>query len=443
MEDLQCKYDGTVRNSSGDVIQFLYGEDGMDGAFIEKQSLDSITLGDEKLAQMYMFNFERADFGDGIMDPEVIEDIRQNRDVQKLLWDEYEQIKADRDLLRREIFPTFEDAVFLPVNLKRLVWNGQKRFRIDVRQPTDLHPKDVIMDLRELIDSLVVVPGNDELSKEAQLNATTLFTILLRSTLASKRVVVNFRLSKQAFLWVLGEIKSNFYKSLAHPGEMIGAIAAQSIGEPATQMTLNTFHYAGVSAKNVTLGVPRLREIINVSKSPKTPTLTVFLKPTCKYDSEAAKRVQCNLEHTTLRKVTSATEIYYDPDPMHTVIAEDDSFVTDYYDVPDEETPLANLSPWVLRIVLNREMMTDKNLTMRDIAEKIFDDFGADLNVLFSDDNSEKLVMRVRVVMNEESKARESDGSEDELFLKRIESNMLTELTLRGIPEIRKVCKPL
>lgn len=60
---------------------------------------------------------------------------------------------------------------------------------------------------------------------------------------------------------------------------MVGALAAQSLGEPATQMTLNTFHYAGVSAKNVTLGVPRLKEIINVSKKPKTPSLTIFLAP--------------------------------------------------------------------------------------------------------------------------------------------------------------------
>ena len=58
---------------------------------------------------------------------------------------------------------------------------------------------------------------------------------------------------------------------------MVGALAAQSLGESATQMTLNTFHYAEVSAKNVTLGVPRLRELINVSKIPKTPSITVFL----------------------------------------------------------------------------------------------------------------------------------------------------------------------
>ena len=70
---------------------------------------------------------------------------------------------------------------------------------------------------------------------------------------------------------------------------MVGALAAQSLGEPATQMTLNTFHYAGVSAKNVTLGVPRLKEIINVSKRPKTPSLTVFLTGQPARDAEKAK----------------------------------------------------------------------------------------------------------------------------------------------------------
>lgn len=87
---------------------------------------------------------------------------------------------------------------------------------------------------------------------------------------------------------------------------MVGALAAQSLGEPATQMTLNTFHYAGVSAKNVTLGVPRLKELINISKRPKTPSLTVFLLGQAARDAERAKDILCRLEHTTLRKVRGA-----------------------------------------------------------------------------------------------------------------------------------------
>ncbi len=97
------------------------------------------------------------------------------------------------------------------------------------------------------------------------------------------------KLSLEAFEWVLGEIESRFQQAKVQPGEMIGALAAQSLGEPATQMTLNTFHYAGVSAKNVTLGVPRLKEIINVSKRPKTPSLTIFLLGQAARDAEKCK----------------------------------------------------------------------------------------------------------------------------------------------------------
>lgn len=91
---------------------------------------------------------------------------------------------------------------------------------------------------------------------------------------------------------------------------MIGTVAAQSLGEPTTQMTLNTFHFAGVSAKNVTLGVPRLTELINVAKNIKTPSLSVYLQPELALVREAAAAVKTRLEYTTLKHVTAGTEIW-------------------------------------------------------------------------------------------------------------------------------------
>ena len=82
---------------------------------------------------------------------------------------------------------------------------------------------------------------------------------------------------------------------------MVGALAAQSIGQPCTQMTLNTFHYAGVSAKNVTLGVPRLKELINVSKKPKTPSLTVFLLGQAAKDAEKCKVRRKRIKQMSIR----------------------------------------------------------------------------------------------------------------------------------------------
>ena len=126
------------------------------------------------------------------------------------------------------------------------------------------------------------------------------------------------------------------------------------MGEPATQMTLNTFHFAGVSAKNVTLGVPRLNEILNVAKTVRTPSLTIYLADEWKEDEAKARGVQAKLEHTTLGDVTVKTQIVYDPDATDSVVAEDREFVQAYCEVPDEDFDAKAMSPWVLRFVLNR-----------------------------------------------------------------------------------------
>ena len=241
------------------------------------------------------------------------------------------------------------------------------------------------------------------------------------------------RLSEESFEWLLGEIESKFHLAMATPGEMVGAMAAQSIGEPATQMTLNTFHFAGVSSKNVTLGVPRLKEIINISKKPKAPSLTVFLTGAAARDAEKAKNVLCRLEHTTLRKVTANTAIYYDPEPQNTVIAEDQEFVNVYYEMPDFDQ--SRISPWLLRIELDRKRMTDKKLTMEQISEKINAGFGDDLNCIFNDDNAEKLVLRIRIMNSDDGKdmgeEEQADKMEDDMFLRCIEANMLSDMTLQ------------
>lgn len=440
MEDIMVKYDGTVRNSLGDVIQFLYGEDGMDAVWIESQKLDSLKLKKAEFDNVFRYELDDENWRPNYMLPEHVDDLKTIREFRNVFEAEVQKLEADRFQLGTEITTTGDNTWPMPVNLKRLIWNAQKTFKIDLRRPSDMHPMEIVEAIDKLQERLKVVPGDDAMSIEAQKNATLFFNILLRSTFASKRVLKEYRLTKEAFEWVIGEIESRFLQSLVAPGEMIGCVAAQSIGEPATQMTLNTFHYAGVSAKNVTLGVPRLREIINVAKKIKTPSLSVYLKPEVNKKKELAKNVQCALEYTTLRSVTHATEIWYDPDPLGTIIDEDMDFVRSYYEMPDEDIDPDKISPWLLRIELNREMMVDKKLSMADIAEKINHEFDDDLSCIFNDDNADKLILRIRITNDEAPKGEIQDESaEDDVFLKKIEGNMLTEMALRGIPDINKV----
>ena len=114
---------------------------------------------------------------------------------------------------------------------------------------------------------------------------------------------------------------------------MVGSIAAHSLGEPATQMTLNTFHFAGVSSKNVTLGVPRLKEIINVSRNIKTPIMQIFLLEEHRKSEKSVMKVQGLIEHTALIDLVDSSQIYYDPDPKVTCIADDMQLVELYNEV--------------------------------------------------------------------------------------------------------------
>jgi len=90
-------------------------------------------------------------------------------------------------------------------------------------------------------------------------------------------------------------------------GTAVGALAAQSIGEPATQMTLKTFHFAGVASMNITQGVPRLEEIINASQNIKGPLITCHLDERHRYSADMARIVKSRIEKTLLGEVGAVT----------------------------------------------------------------------------------------------------------------------------------------
>lgn len=439
LEDVSVCYDGTVRNSLGDILQFVYGEDGIDGAFIERQRVDPFFLSHDAFRKKYKVDLfsPSGGFKKGTLQAGLI---AKPKDLQAELDAEFEQIEKDRQDLRDFIFLYGDgnQAHYLPVNLRRIIQNAQQLFAIDRRKPSDLGPLEIINSVRALISRLKVIRGDDPLSLEANENATLLFQMHLRSTFATRVVLEEFHLNKQAFEWVLGEVETKFNQSVANPGEMCGTLAAQSIGEPATQMTLNTFHYAGVSSKNVTLGVPRLKEIINVATNIKTPSLTVYLTKENAEDQNRAKAIQTELAFTTLKTVTASTEIIFDPDPSATVIDEDKDFVEAFFAIPDEtvEANLGRQSPWLLRLELDRAKMLDKKLEMSYVASRISEAFSSDLFVIWSEDNAEKLIIRCRTLQGDDKE--DFDTSED-VFLKQVEQSMLNSVSLRGVEGIRRV----
>ncbi|MBW0472812.1 hypothetical protein O181_012527 [Austropuccinia psidii MF-1] len=440
LEDVMVTYDGTVRNSLGDIVQFVYGEDGIDGGTVEYQQLDSVRLSNQQFDKKFRVDVTdpRLAYKPGVLQVGLDDN---SLALQSILDAEWNQLCEDREMLRKFIFTDGNGRKPLPVNIRRIIQNAQQIFHIDFRKPSDLPPQDIIQMVNDLCERIVVVRGDDPLSRAAQENATLLFRILLRSNFATKRVLEEFHLNREAFVWVLGEIEARFNQSLAAPGEMCGTLAAQSIGEPATQMTLNTFHYAGVSSKNVTLGVPRLKEIINVALNIKTPSLTVYLKEEIANNIEAAKDIQTELAHTTLKTVTASTQIIYDPNPKSTIVEEDLDFVDAFFAVPDDEVEaqIDHQSPWLLRLELDRAKMLDKKLSMSFVASRIAEVFKSDLFIIWSEDNAEKLIIRCRAMQSSEiDKDDDDDQVEEDVFLREIDQ-LLGGISLRGVEGIQRV----
>jgi DNA-directed RNA polymerase subunit A" len=117
-----------------------------------------------------------------------------------------------------------------------------------------------------------------------------------------------YDLTEDDFKKIITEVIKEYRKSLVEPGEAVGNVAAQSIGEPGTQMTLKTFHYAGVAELNVTLGLPRLIEIVDARKNPSTPMMTVYFEDEYATDPVKARDVAQRIELTKIDNIAQSIE---------------------------------------------------------------------------------------------------------------------------------------
>jgi DNA-directed RNA polymerase subunit A' len=211
LEHLRIEYDGTVRNSVGEIIQFRYGEDGVDPA--------------------------KSDHGKAVNVSRLIDQIRIMLETGKPSSQKY--IRQRLEDVGTELTPRLE---------------------------------------REL---------RQELHKA--------------------------KLSQEGVDQAINLTVENYRRALVEPGEAVGIVAAQSIGEPGTQMTLRTFHYAGVREQNVTLGLPRLIEIVDARRVPSTPIMTIYLDKEHRKSKEKATEIARDVICTTVEDIVKAAP-YIDPE---------------------------------------------------------------------------------------------------------------------------------
>lgn len=361
MEDQHVDYSGSVRNVTDSIIQFTYGEDGVDTVCIESQSCD---LGLMTMEAVYRtFALSPTD-----VNPFLKEAVTECPDM-------VDEILHDRDLLVQNVFRYRKmDTLQAPVNIRRLIESYANAYATK----TDLTPQHVVEGINGFVTRH---PKN------------LVFHALLRFNLAPKMSILIHRFTEELFDELMRDIEFRYVKALCHAGEMVGPLAAQSIGEPTTQLTLNTFHSAGTVKANATSGVPRIEELLSASQNPKRPGNTAYLSGTASQNDaiELKKKVQ----RTTVRDITRSFRIYYDPYPLSasTSIDEDRELLETYerFREGDECT-----SPWIVRIELNEaEMVSRTIMDITEIAAKLHANSGLKMVKCISGTAGGKLVLRL------------------------------------------------
>jgi DNA-directed RNA polymerase II subunit RPB1 len=236
MEDHQIDRDGIIRNSNNQIIEFAYGGDGMDATYIEKISCKFLMLSDREIREQ--IDWESSN----------------HPELPNIIQREYDRIVELRDRVRKMKDSLwnkkFEDTLFIPIDVKRMVCVACREQ--GYCPEGEIRPAELLFEVDKLCDDLIEVSTLRAQTKRTSRNkrarverslvvrSTDSIRMAIRCELISKNVVHNFACNWSTWRSLRQKIFDRYIHWSANPGEMVGALAAQSIGEPSTQMTLKS-----------------------------------------------------------------------------------------------------------------------------------------------------------------------------------------------------------
>jgi len=478
MEDLKVEYDMTVRNGKQRIIQFTYGDDGIDTIKVENQSLPLVAMSlDEIYAHFHMPLDNSSDTQESAVTAftktAYAKMKKEKAATTKKIRDLIDYMIEMRDLIIEHVFNRLDNKnVQMPVSFVHIINNVQAQQQINQNSMVDITPIEA-MDM--------ISAGFRQLETLYYSPPTLLFKVMYYYYLSPKELLLVKRFNRSALSILISVINLQYKRSIVAPGEMVGMVSAQSIGEPTTQLTLNTFHSAGVASKsNATRGVPRIEEILSLSENPKNPSITVYFKEDDENTPERVQEFIPLIEHTKLAEVVLSVEVCFDPDDLNTLVEQDRAVMSQYQEfeklieecvrdsvvagtsgVPDvpaggaaasaASAAAASKSKWIIRIKIDPEAMLDKKLTMDDIHFAIKNSYGNEVSCAFSDYNDDNLVFRLRmenIAQNKKSggggagggnKQNPLDQSDHIYMIKGFQDQLLNNIVLRGVKGIKKV----
>ena len=510
MEDLVVRYDMTVRNNMNKIIQFKYGDDCVDPVKVEGQYLallnwnlkeiydhyDCIGINDQSTEEMEIYTKSAQS--------------RLKNQRQEALDKSHQYIEnmiETRDVLVEKVFRGKDEGAIikLPVMFKAIIENLQGQLGLGdlvknksgkLMSKNSQHKKmEHLEELEEFTTTTDVTPlecyqmvenfYETRFKTMGKAVPNRMFELFYYFYLTPKHLLVEKRFHKKALEQLLEMILLRYKQAIVHPGEAVGVIAGQSAGELSTQASLNSFHTAGGKLKksNMTTGVPRIEELLQLTRSPKTPSLTIYLKPNDELSSDRAEGVSLLIGYMKLSEIVKGVKIMFDP--RDDVIPEDNLLIKRYLEFeqqvldcnqadpltqdatasvtePTENTTKKrgkkaaaqktqqeieeNKSKWVIRLEFDAETMLNKNITMDDVYFVLSRQYSDKISCIYSDYNASNLIFRIRLDNDMFSEAgrkkagtKSLDRMDDIYILKNFQTQLLNNTVLRGIPGIVNV----
>uniref|UniRef100_A0A6C0HV26 DNA-directed RNA polymerase n=1 Tax=viral metagenome TaxID=1070528 RepID=A0A6C0HV26_9ZZZZ len=364
LEDLLVNYEGLIRTANGVLVQYLYGDSGIDQQKQTQVKINLINLNNTAIKEQFIFN-----------DDEIKQlEKKYKIDVDKYNKNMLEKMIDMRDKLRKIYFlstgnyKVIEDSFMLPINLLRI---SQE---IESTESISMDPNYIIEQIEDLLTNyddrfITMMKKTSKLLKDDDQAYKFMLRIGLYEYISPRKCLFEYKISKEDFDNLIEDIRTSLSRALVEPGEMVGVVAAQSIGEPTSQLTMNTKHSAGKAGVS---GVGRIKEIMSYSKNIKTPQMTIYFED--KYSNKNdANLISSYLKHLTIRELISSAEILYSMDNKDSLskLLENDNVSNPFF--VNNETQSANSIkslPFVIRLTMNLEKMMEKETTLLDIKTK-------------------------------------------------------------------------
>ena len=442
LEDLSVRYDGTVRLANGKVVQYIYGENGVNQLVQTEVKLNLINYSNKEIEDNFGFTSSELKKLKKLKKLKVSKIESNNKKFVKTMLSLRDYM---RDIYFRFTYDyrSVQDKFMLPVNIYRITQEYSNS-----KEKIDLNPIDIIDGIEDILNDinfklLTLNDDSNKLFKNDELSFKKFFRISLYEYLAPKKCIFKYGLSKEEFKNLCNEVKLSFIKAIVEPGEMVGVIAAQSLGEPTSQMTLDSKHSAG-SFEAATGGVPRITELLHYSKSISSPQTMIYFNDNISENLKYISQISSYLKHLTIRDLIDSADIYYivsEDDPLGEMLKKDNTSVPFFINNNEVEM---NTLPIVIRLQINIEKMMDKNTTLLDIKTMFVSYWRNNFSNLKSIKRNQKELIssidRLAILSNTDNiiHIRYDMNKISYVLLTDFLKIVLDEITLKGINKIKE-----